>query len=89
MRARIAFVVILVASLSGSARIADAQTGEFAGQVPGPIVRQAWKIQDQLQSIRSGTSVKSPSHTARSLGDPSAAKPQGSVTATNGAKTKE
>jgi hypothetical protein len=89
MRTQISFGIILVASLLASARISAAQTGEFAGQVPGPIVREAWKIQDRLQSVRSGTSVKSINRTTRSYGEPNAAKSQGSITTTNGSETTE
>jgi hypothetical protein len=84
MRNQTSFGVILAACVLSLARIAVAQTGEFAGQVPGPIVRHAWKIQDQLQSARSGTSVKSVNHTARNRSEPNSPTPQA-----NGAKTRE
>lgn len=54
MRAQIAFPVILFASLSGSTLTAVAQTGEFASQVPGAVMRNAWEMQDYSQSVRSG-----------------------------------
>ena len=37
--------------------MAAAQTGEFAVQVPGPVVHDAWEIQDELQDARSGKRV--------------------------------
>jgi hypothetical protein len=47
----------MIASLFGSTLMAAAQTGEFAVQVPGPVVHDAWEIQDQLQDARSGKRV--------------------------------
>jgi hypothetical protein len=89
MRTQIAVGVILVASLLGSARIAAAQTGEFASPVPGSTMRDAWEMQDQLQRARSRASVKIDNPAAPSYGEPNAAKPQGGVTTINGAKTRE
>jgi hypothetical protein len=87
MRVQIALPAILIASLLGSSPMATAQTGEFAGQVPGPIVHDAWEIQDQLQRARSGTDVKSVSRSARSYDGSNSAKPAAAgVITTNATK---
>ena len=46
MRAKILPAAITIGSLFGSTLMAAAQTGEFAVQVPGPVVHDAWEIQD-------------------------------------------
>jgi hypothetical protein len=87
MRAQIAHPAILVASLLGSTPMATAQTGEFAVQVPGPIVRDAWELQAQFQNARSGAPVKSVNRTTRSYDGRNSAKPAtGGVTTAKGAK---
>ncbi len=72
MRAKIAPLAVAIASLLGSALTAAAQTGEFAVQVPGPVVHDAREIQDQLRDARSAKRV---SHATQSYGDPNVAKP--------------
>jgi hypothetical protein len=87
MRVQIALPAILITSLLGWSNIATAQTGEFASQVPGPIIHNAWEIQDQLQNARSGTAVKSVSRTARSYDGSNSAKPAAAgVITTNATK---
>jgi hypothetical protein len=87
MRAKIVHPAILIASLLDSTLTAGAQTGEFAGQVPGPIIHNAWEMQDRFQNARSGTAVKSVSPTARSYDGSNSAKPVASgVTTINGTK---
>jgi hypothetical protein len=85
MRVQIALPAILIAApLLGSSHMATAQTGEFAGQVPGPIIHNAWEMQDRFQKARSD--VKSVSRTARSY-DGNPAKPAAAgITTTNGTK---
>jgi hypothetical protein len=75
MRVQIALPAILIASLLDSQTMATAQTGEFASQVPGSIIHDTWELQDQFQNVRSGTAVKSVSHTARSYDGSNSAKP--------------
>jgi hypothetical protein len=89
MRTKIAFATIIGIALWGSTIMAIGQTGEFAVQVPTPVIRDAWKIQDQLQSARSGTPAKPVDRTAPSYGESNSVKPPGSVTTTNGTKTRE
>jgi hypothetical protein len=55
MRTKITFAAIVGFALWGSTPMAVAQTGEFAAQVPSSVIRNAWQIQDELQSARSGT----------------------------------
>jgi hypothetical protein len=87
MRAKIAHPAILIASFLGSTLTAVAQTGEFAGQVPGPIVHDAWEIQDQLQNAQSGAPARLMRRTARSYDGSNSAKPAASgVTTINGTK---
>jgi hypothetical protein len=87
MRAKIAHLAILIASLLGSTLMAVAQTGEFVGQVPGPIVHDAWEIQDQLQNARSGAPARSARRTTRSYDGSNPAKPaEGGVVTINGTK---
>jgi hypothetical protein len=88
MRVQIALPAILIAaSLLGSSPMATAQTGEFANQVPGPIIHNAWEMQDRFQNARSGTSVKSVSRTTRSYdGSDPAKRTEGGVVTINGTK---
>jgi hypothetical protein len=88
MRTKIAFAAIVGLALWGSTPMAIAQTGEFAGQVPSLVIRNAWQIQDELQSARSGTPAQSVDRTIPSYGEPNPVKPPVSVTTTNGAKTR-
>jgi hypothetical protein len=88
MRPQIAHPAILIASLLGSTPVATAQTGEFAGQVPGPIIHDAWELQDQIQNARSGTPAKSVNRTTRSYDGSNSAKPvAGDVTTANRTKS--
>ncbi len=89
MRTKIAFAAIIGVALLGSTLMANAQTGEFAGQVPSSVIREAWQLQDQLQSARSGTPAKSVNRTVRSYGEPNSVKPRGSVITNDGAKARE
>lgn len=73
MRAKILPAAITIASLFGSTLMAPAQTGEFAVQVPGPVVHDAWEIQDQLQDARSGKRVN---RAAQTDGNSNLAKPR-------------
>ena len=75
MRVRIALPAILIASPLGSSPMATAQTGEFASQVPGSVIHNAWELQDHFQNARSGTAVKSASRPAQSYDGPNSAKP--------------
>jgi hypothetical protein len=88
MRIQITLPAILIAaSLLGSSPMATAQTGEFAGQVPGPIIHNAWEMQDRFQNARSGTAVKSVSPTVRSYDGSNSAKPAAAgVITTNATK---
>jgi hypothetical protein len=88
MRTQIALPGILVASLLGSTLMAVAQTGEFAGQVPGPTVHDAWEIQDQLQNARSEAPARPVSRATRSNDSWNSAKSAaGEVTTVNGTKS--
>ena len=89
MRTKIAFAAIIGVALLGSTLMANAQTGEFAGQVPSSVICEAWQLQDQLQSARSGTPAKSVNRTVRSYGEPNSVKPRGSVITNDGAKARE
>jgi hypothetical protein len=89
MRTTIAFAAIISVALLGSTLMAIAQTGEFAVQVPSSVIRDAWQLQDQLQSARSGTPAKSVDRPVRSYGETNSVKPRGSVTTAKGAKTNE
>jgi hypothetical protein len=73
MRAEILPAAITIASLFGSTLMAAAQTGEFAVQVPGPVVHDAWEIQDRLQDARSGKRVN---RAAQTDGNSHLAKPR-------------
>jgi hypothetical protein len=75
MRVQSSLPAILISSLLGSSHMATAQTGEFATQVPGPIVHNGWELQDQLQNARSGTAVKSVNRSSRSYDGWNSAKP--------------
>ena len=87
MRAKIVHPAILIASLLGSTLTAVAQTGEFAGQVPGPIIHNAWEMQDRFQNARSGAAAKSVSPAARGYDGSNSAKPAAAgVMTTNATK---
>lgn len=80
MRTLIAHSAILIFLLLASSTITLAQTGEFAGQVPGPIVHEGWRLQDQFQNARSKTSIRSVARTAGSNDGLQSARPAASVT---------
>jgi len=87
MRVQIALPAILIASLLGSSPMATAQTGEFASQVPGSVIHNAWELQGQFQNARSGTAVRLVSRTARSNNGSNYAKPAAAgVKTTRGTK---
>ena len=86
MRARISFAALIGTVLLGSTLTAIAQTGEFAGQVPSSVIRDAWRLQDQLQRARSGVPANS---VERTYGTSYPVKPPGNVTTTNRARTRE
>jgi hypothetical protein len=87
MRAQIAFPVILFASLPGSTLMAVAQTGEFATQIPGSVIHNAWEMQDQWQNLRSGMPARPVSPPLRSYDEWNSAKPApGGVTTMNRTK---
>jgi hypothetical protein len=88
MRTKITFAAIVGLALWGSTPTADAQTGEFAAQVPSSVIRNAWQMQDEFQSARSATPTKSVDRIAPSYGERNSVKLPGSVTTSNGTKTK-
>ena len=49
MRVRIALPAILIASPLGSSPMATAQTGEFASQVPGSVIHNAWSFKTNFK----------------------------------------
>jgi hypothetical protein len=89
MRTKITFAAIVGLALWGSTPMAIAQTGEFAGQVPSSVIRNAWQIQDELQSARSGTPARSVEPTDHSYDEPNPMKQPRRVTTTNGTKNRE
>jgi hypothetical protein len=92
MRTQIALRAIFVASLLGSTISALAQTGEFAGQVPGRVVHDGWAMQEYLQNMRNGTPAQpaNPPPTPNYYSDPNSAKPAvGRKTTGNGTKGQE
>jgi hypothetical protein len=88
MRSKIAFAAIVGLALWGSTPTTNAQTGEFAGQVPSSVIRNAWQMQDEFQNARSAAPVKSVDRTAPGYGASNSVKLPGSVTTPNGTKTK-
>jgi hypothetical protein len=89
MRTTIAFAAIIGVALFGSMPIANAQTGEFAGQVPSSVIRDAWQLQDQLQRARSGMPANAVDRPYPDYDSSSSVKPPGNVATTNGAKAKK
>ena len=89
MRVHLAYPAMLIGSLLGSTPMATAQTGEFASQVPGSVVHAGWELQEHLQNVRSGTSAKPVTPTARDYDGSNSAKPVADgVTTANGIKGK-
>jgi hypothetical protein len=93
MRTQIALQAIFIASLLGPTISAVAQTGEFAGQVPGRVVHEGWSLQDYLQNLRNGTPAQPanpPPASPNYYTDPNSAKPAvGRTTTGNGTKGQE
>jgi hypothetical protein len=89
MRAQIAILAILAASLLGSTVSAVAQGGG-PSPVQGSVMRNAWSLQDYLQDLRNGTVLQPanpPPVRSDYYTDPNSAKPAVDST-TNGNGTK-